>query len=71
MSIAKGNKVEGDIVKIFGLKNCHYLNIEMSANSFVEVTAKFYPEIEDMERIKEIIIKYDLVEKEKKEIKND
>jgi len=64
MAVIDGNsKVCKEIADAFGIKNCSMLNIHLEVGRIVSITAKFYPEEEDLKKLGPILKNYQLVEK--------
>lgn len=70
MAVTGSDKVAKEIVDALGIKNCRFLNIRLRYDEVAVVTAEFYPDTEQLEKLVPILKEYELVEK-KKEIAED
>jgi len=61
MEYVTGNKLGKEICDALGLKHCNLLDIHIDRNSFVEVTARMYPDNEGIKQLPAILQKYRLL----------
>jgi hypothetical protein len=73
MKLATGQNMGTEICDILGLEHCNLLDIHIGRNEFVTITARFIPEVDEMNQVVEVVKKYRLMEipKEKKECNHD